>query len=60
MLADSIEDSSVSRQEYASIEEALQSLITVLEDYQGQYSDLQKLEEQVAVLDEMLSVSLRI
>ncbi|XP_064634122.1 rho family-interacting cell polarization regulator 1-like isoform X2 [Lineus longissimus] len=55
MLADSIEDSSVSRQEYASLEEALQSLITVLEDYQGQYSELQKLEEQVAILDEMLA-----
>ncbi|XP_074659944.1 rho family-interacting cell polarization regulator 2-like [Tubulanus polymorphus] len=40
--------------EHSTLEEALVSLQTVLEDYRGQYSELQKLEEQVAALDMLL------
>lgn len=39
-----------------NIEDALLSLKTTLEDYQGQYPELQKLEEQVHYLDRMLKV----
>lgn len=41
-----------------AIENALLSLRTTLEDYQGQYPELQKLEEQVHYLDRMLKVLL--
>lgn len=39
-----------------SLEEALQSLRTNLEDYQGRYSELQSLEEQTQYLDRILQV----
>ena len=55
LLADSLQ-SSVLRQEVLTLEEALHSLRTTLEDYRGQYLELQKVEEQVHLLDQMLKV----
>lgn len=39
-----------------TIEEALSNLKIILEDYQGQYTELQHLEEQVSRLDSLLVV----
>jgi hypothetical protein len=41
----------------AGLEEALLSLKAMLEDYRGQYEELQKLEEQVQVLHTMIKVT---
>jgi hypothetical protein len=37
-----------------SLDEALQSLKTTLEDYQGQYAELQELEEEIQYLDRVI------
>ena len=58
LLADSLENNSPMRQEPGSIEEALHNLSSILEDYQGQYPELQKLEEQIIVLDRLLKVNM--
>lgn len=47
----------VSRDEAATLEEALSNLSTALEDFQGHYTELQKLEEVVSTLECMLRVS---
>ncbi|XP_064601476.1 rho family-interacting cell polarization regulator 1-like isoform X2 [Liolophura sinensis] len=44
----------VSRDEAATLEEALSNLSTALEDFQGHYTELQKLEEVVSTLECML------
>ena len=58
LMTDSTENNSntSSRSEASSLEGALQSLSTVLEDYQGQYPELQHLEEQVQALERLLKV----
>ncbi|CAH1786452.1 unnamed protein product [Owenia fusiformis] len=54
LLTDSLENTTDAGNKSNSLEDALYSLITVLEDYQGQYTELQNLEEQVAKLDKLL------
>ena len=56
LLAESL-DHSMSRQESVTLEEALQSLTTILEDYQGQFPELAKLEEMVHNIDRLIKVS---
>lgn len=41
----------------ANLEDVLDSLRTVLEDYRGHYPELRKLEEKVEELDRFLKVS---
>ena len=44
--------------EKVNLEEALQSLSTSLEDYQGKHPELQKLEQMVNRLDRLLKVTI--
>ena len=57
-MAASCFDSSFAKQEPLTLEEALHELKTTLEDYQGQYVELQRLEEQVHALDRLLKVGI--
>ena len=47
------------REEANSVEEALFNLTTSLDDYRGQYNELQILEETVSSLESFVRVSLR-
>ena len=48
------------REEANSVEEALFNLTTSLDDYRGQYNELQILEETVSSLESFIRVSLSI
>ncbi len=56
LLTDALEQKGLGghREPAGSLDEALRSLQGVLEDYQGQYPELQILEEQIHRLDRML------
>lgn len=47
----------LTKDEPVHIEDALNSLSACLEDYHGQYRDLEKLEDVVVVLEQVLRVS---
>ena len=55
LLSESI-DQGIGKQEGVTLEDALYSLKSTLEDYQGQYPELQKLELQIRKLDKLLKV----
>ena len=58
LLADSLE-STTGRSEVSCLDEALHNLRTTLEDYQGQYVELARLEEQVHALDFLIKVRIK-
>ena len=57
LLTDSLVESHMSRNEASTLEDALRNLRMTLEDYQGQFPELQKLEEQIISLDRLVRVS---
>ena len=48
----------LNKDEPTNIEDALHSLMTTLEDYHGQYRELEKLEDVVVMLEQILRVRL--
>ena len=60
LLSESIDQGiggSSNKQDTTTLEDALYSLKSTLEDYQGQYPELQKLELQIRKLDKLLKVT---
>ena len=58
LLADSLESPASRHSDASSLEDAVHSLSSALEDFRGQYPELHTLEEHIHSLDALIKVSL--